>query len=105
MNSPAEAQESANALLAVAKKRMSGREIDACEWTRSDDFEDEYDLMVYGPPEVYNVDDDEETEGEFVEDIRWKWGLLQSLAIEFSREISNWINKRNATRSRKAVRA
>lgn len=126
-----ELKEAANALLATKKKVMTGREIEACEWTRSDEFEDDFYFMEYGYVEWQenpmasfietavepDGDDEEEADEEeaaiqhadFMEDLYgstcFRVQLIKSLHIQFYCEITNWINKRNSAMARKVVRA
>lgn len=99
-----QAKETANALLATVKKVMSGREIEACEWTRSYEFEDEVLFVEYGDADYLEYDDDGEPPTWLHDDICSKLHLLESLSIQFSREVGRWINSRNAARARKTIK-
>lgn len=100
-------KDTAAALLATVQKRLTGREIAACEWAKSGQMDEELDSAVrsfmrygddadgvsYSAAEKFALREFEELD------------LLKSLQTQFSREIGNWLNQRNANYSRKAVRA
>ena len=100
-----EAKEAATALLATVKKLMTGREIEACEWAKSDEMETDvereirYLMRDAEHDRRYDYRDAEVLALRDMEEIR----VLQLLKNQFPREIADWINKRNAARSRKAV--
>lgn len=101
-----EAKETAVALLATVKKVMTGREIAACEWAKSDEAEIDIEREIRclmradetGP--FYDYCDAESLALRDFDELR----VLQLLKNQFSREIADWINKRNAARSRKVVK-
>ena len=116
-----DAKANAEALLATVKKLMTGAEIQACEWTKEDSFErDFYWLQDEEDWPEEPCREDFETEEEFQYDHdQWECDmeraqddanlfhrhirLLKSLSIQFSFQISDWINKRNLARARKTT--
>ena len=122
-----DAKKNAEALLATVKKLMTGAEIDACEWTKERGFEDEFegdfakrpeepDRSDYSDEDLYDEDPEEweeemaaweqATGGVGADEalIERRIGHLERLSIQFSREIADWINKRNAARARQTTK-
>lgn len=101
-----DAKEVAAALLATVKKLMAGSEIEACEWTKTPEFEDEVDWYL-GPGRI-ELHEDEDGEYESLEmapnSIHKKWETLIRLETTFSREIGNWINRRNIAIARRSTK-
>lgn len=97
-----EAEEAAEALLATVKHVMTGREIEACRMAKDGTLaEEERDRQEF-------LDQLEEEEREAASEDYGSSAaisLIESLSIQFSREIGDWINKRNAARGRKVVKA
>lgn len=120
MNTSEEIQQVGEALLATVRQVMTGREIEACEWTQSADFVDDFEGYRYRDQEMepdyelFDHHDDFETahgawEKRAIENGRRdkataeKLELLNQLAVPYSREIANHIDEENRAASRRAV--
>lgn len=99
-------KDAATALMATVKKLLTGREMEACEWAKSDQMEFEIESatrhhMLEDDGSCYDYWEARDLAFQDFHEL----DLLRSLQTQFSREIGDWLNKRNAARSRQAVRA
>lgn len=94
-----DAKEAAAALLATVKKLMTGSEIAACEWTKEEDFEEQF-----GKSKAPNdIDEWHAGDGFLSSEFVDMFHSLRRLETTFSREISDWQRKRNMARARKTI--
>lgn len=94
-----DAREVAAALLATAKKVMAGSEIAACEWTKEEEFEEQFEKSK-APNDIHEWHaGDGFLNYEFID----MFHSLRRLETTFSREISDWQRKRNMARARKTI--
>ena len=106
---PEHAMETAEALLAIARHRLTGKEIEACEWTQSDEFLDLIETGEISGPDEPDKDDFEDLKSyaeayelwELTED---KWQTLKRLRLEFYAAITRWIDAKDREASRRAVK-
>lgn len=110
-----------SACLATVRSVLTGLEIEACEWTQEDGFEEDCESMGAASPEEpskdnYTLNQEDEYEEDLAKwrmecrqlgsdqsDFERRWEALKSLAIQFSREIGDFIETKGREASRRAV--
>lgn len=111
--------ETAEALLATSRHRLTGKEIEACEWAISESFADDVEVMESPDPDEPDRDDfnnefdyedavDERAEecremDEIIDAFGDLFVTLKRLHVEFYATICNWIDSNNRATSARAI--
>lgn len=103
-----ELQDSGRALLAKCRHLLLGIEMEACEWAASDDLESDLsDFWGYSTVDIEDLTEDELEEHEFtserVGDMIVYSKVITRLRHQFCREITEWIDARDRSASRRSV--
>ncbi len=96
------------ALLETVRHVLTGAEIEACEWTQTPDFMEDHDWLQSWFETDEHMRDEMEDEEFYASESREseilrKLDPLDSLRIQYSREIAHHIDEANRTASRRAV--